>query len=1375
MMKRNKERIISSLLTAILCMNIMFPDVSALAGENSNVIYISSAKDLISLAKKCSLDTWSRGKTVILCNDIDLTGTEFTSIPVFDGTFDGQGYTISGLSLTGYNSPLGLFRYIDEGALVKNLTVNGTVAPAGEKSIIGGVAGSNSGTILNCIFIGTVIGDKYVGGIAGINEAKGLISNCSTHGIMNGKHYVGGIAGENLGTILLSTNEANVNTTVTENSLNLEDIQNLNTRLISLSTENFLDVTDVGGIAGISGGIIQSCLNHGTIGYPHVGYNIGGIAGRQSGYLNGCTNKGIIYGRKDVGGIAGQIEPYSTWRFSENILEKLRKELNTLQVLVNNAINDSNRENSEISSQLTRIHEYVTDARIACDSLADQTSSWLNGNIGSVNDVSARITETLVAMESIMDSFAASINNMEKAIEQYKNSMQQLESTTGSTENGLDTIYPALDEMKKALENTGDSVDMISDALASLKKGLGDSSAVEKALLHMHKGMTELITATGKISDTAKILLDASDILVNSEVLQENAAVLREGASELVTAENEMADAILKIKNALNTIKGDFDEDELSAALASLENAVAALATAVDKSAYGFSKISSGLEKFVNTYEDNEETRQAWQDIKNGLKTVEEAIKDRSGIDYEAVLKGLAMVQKSLAVLIENTDTRKIHEGLTDIYNGVQDLFDAMKIVQESVGDVQDMIAHLQAANTNLGKAVKDLKPLMNGFANLAAGTQKAADALLKINIALNRLLQSDEAETYRKVLHAYIRRISDSVSEITDALKKINYSAKKLSEQVDLDELGESIKYMKKAAGDISCAVSHMQKAISYVQDAWPYLKAAEDSVSNALSSAIEATTTLRNSAADMAEAVKEISDLISGLAAQPKITFNKPESEYMEARAELSKALGNISDSLSVLNSTISDASGTLLADIQAVSNQMFALINLFADTFENVSDTGTDIRDYIEDISAQDPDSDTGGKAANSINYGTIQGDVNAGGISGSIAIEYDFDLEDDHNLTEKISPGSKYLLRAVISGCENYGNITSKKNHAGGIVGLMDFGYVVQSVNNGSISSISGDYVGGIAGKSNGTIRRCYTKSSLSGDDYIGGIAGYGTDIYNCYSLIQVEKANEFVGTIAGYADGVLHGNYFVNDEFAGINGISYEGKAEPISYEELISVKGLPETFRTFRLTFVSDGNEVAVIPFRYGETIPADKIPDVPEKNGYFGEWDMFDFTNLTFDVTVEAVYTQYITTMASNQTRDDGLSVILVDGLFTKNSVLATTELETEDYFKGEKVLEKRTVSISDDGQASHTVRYLAPGRRTCGINIYLLKDGKWEKTEYKTTGSYLIFTMDGTEETFIVTSSKNNAALIILGTLVALLIVALLWVRRKKFSVIS
>ena len=47
----------------------------------------------------------------------------------------------------------------------------------------------------------------------------------------------------------------------------------------------------------------------GAVGYAHVGYNIGGIVGRQSGYLSSCTNSGTILGRKDVGGIAGQLEP----------------------------------------------------------------------------------------------------------------------------------------------------------------------------------------------------------------------------------------------------------------------------------------------------------------------------------------------------------------------------------------------------------------------------------------------------------------------------------------------------------------------------------------------------------------------------------------------------------------------------------------------------------------------------------------------------------------------------------------------------------------------------------------------------------------------------------------------------------------------------------------------------------------------------------------------------------------------------------------------------------------------------------------------------------------------------------------------------------
>ncbi len=1372
-MKKNKA--ISLLLAVIICMNIILPGITAMAIEAPNTIYIKSAEDLISLAKKCSLDTWSQGKTVILRKDIDLTGTAFTSIPTFGGVFDGQGYTISGLSLTDYGSPQGLFRYVQEGALVKKLTVKGTVTPTGTKSTIGGVAGSNSGTLQNCIFIGTIRGDKYVGGIAGINEAKGLISNCSAQGIVYGEHYVGGIAGENLGTILLSTNTAQVNTTLKENTFGLQNLENINSEsLASFSTEDVIDITDVGGIAGISSGIIQSCSNNGTVGYQHVGYNIGGIVGRQSGYINGCTNNGDVYGRKDVGGIAGQIEPYGAWELSEDSLTNLRKELNTLQGLIDNVINDANRYSSEVSAGLSTTQGYVDDAKAAGDSLIDQTTSWLNDNIESINDVSARITQTLVALEPVMDSVSAAADDMETAIRQYKTAMQQLESASDSAKTGIDTLYPALDELDTALGDTKDAVDHISTALTALKAGLGDSMAVEAALSDMQAGITDLIVATGKISDAAGSLLDATDTLVNSEVWQENLPLIREGANELVTAANDMAAAMQAISDALTALEGDFDEEELAAALASLENALSNLTVAAEKSASGLAKIASGLEKIAISYEDNEETRQAWEDIETGMQTVQEAIGDGSDVDYGAVLQGLSTIMSGLTVLMEYTDIAVAQEGLVEISEGVQELTNAMEDIQAAADDLQNMIAHLQAANTDPEQTEEDLEALMQGFSDLASATQDAANALLKINTALNNLLQSDEVEAYEEALRVNLQQISAGVSEAIDALEKINNAAEELSEQIDLDKLNQSINYMNAAAGDISSAISHMQNAISYVQDAWPYFDAAADSASKALSSALDATDTLNSAAASIADAVAGMQNLISDLAAQPEITFKKFDSKYMETQDQLSNALGNISSSLSSLNTTLSGASDTLLADMQAISDQMFKVFDLLIGAVEDVSEMSTDIRDYTEDISTQDVDSDTGGKVADSVNHGAIQGDINVGGVSGSMAIEYDFDLEDDLNLTDKMSPGSKYLLRAVISGSENYGKITAKKNCVGGIVGLMDFGFVTQSVDNGTVSSTGGDYVGGIAGMSDGTISRCYAKSSLSGADYVGGIAGYATDLSECYSLIRVENADEFIGAIAGIADGILKENYFVHDELAAINGISHTGKAEPISYDTLLSVGGLPAVFRTFRLTFVADDDEVATVFFNYGETIPQNRIPDVPKKEGYFGEWDTDDFTNLTFDATVEAVYKQYITTLASKQTRDNGPSIILVNGRFTTDASLNVTDTErTEslESFESKQILEQWTVSITNSAEVSHTIRYLAPDRRTTGINIYFLQDGTLKKTDYTVKGNYLIFDMEGADATFIVTLSEWNTVIIIWIILSTLAVIAIsLWIRIKR-----
>lgn len=95
-----------------------------------DTVYLSSADDLIQLAKDCRLDSWSQNRTVVLEADIDLSSVDFNGIPSFGGTWEGQNHAITGLSLSQDGSVQGLFRYVQQGALVRDMTVKGRIKPA---------------------------------------------------------------------------------------------------------------------------------------------------------------------------------------------------------------------------------------------------------------------------------------------------------------------------------------------------------------------------------------------------------------------------------------------------------------------------------------------------------------------------------------------------------------------------------------------------------------------------------------------------------------------------------------------------------------------------------------------------------------------------------------------------------------------------------------------------------------------------------------------------------------------------------------------------------------------------------------------------------------------------------------------------------------------------------------------------------------------------------------------------------------------------------------------------------------------------------------------------------------------------------------------
>ena len=363
------------------------------AGDE-NTIHIASRSDWEALARSCRLDSWSVGKTVVLDEDLSL-GSTFTPIPTFGGTFEGQGHTISAMELSQNGSVQGVFRYVQETGTIRQLTVRCRTAPSGSWCNVGGIAADNAGVMESCHFMGLVTGLDYVGGIAAVNQASGLIIDCTVQGVVYGTHFVGGVAGENKGVVRSCTNHASINTQQSENKVELSDV----TLESLLKTEKGTSITNLGGIAGTSSGVVRACVNRGAVGYQHVGYNVGGIAGDQSGYIEGCENYGPVQGRKEAGGIVGQMEPQTVLQYGEDTLQRVQRQMNALKsqmdqmsddvsATYNQKVADMQYNIDKANESLEKIKTYEksgSDVREDARDLAEDV--WNSGSLSGAADV----------------------------------------------------------------------------------------------------------------------------------------------------------------------------------------------------------------------------------------------------------------------------------------------------------------------------------------------------------------------------------------------------------------------------------------------------------------------------------------------------------------------------------------------------------------------------------------------------------------------------------------------------------------------------------------------------------------------------------------------------------------------------------------------------------------------------------------------------------------------------------------------------------------------------------------------------------------------------------------------------------------------------
>ena len=198
-------------------------------GAPHDPFQISTAIQLASLS---AADFPHLDKCFILVNDIDLDpnlpgGQVFERAVIapdiseleddfqgsgFTGTLDGNGHTISHLTISG-DSHLGLFGKLGPGAIVTNLVLE-AVRVKGTDDCIGALVGSNQGGSItaSCYSTGLVEGfgvGEGVGGLVGLNA--GSIASCYSTGSVNGNSTVGGLVGGNGGSITVSYSTGSVN------------------------------------------------------------------------------------------------------------------------------------------------------------------------------------------------------------------------------------------------------------------------------------------------------------------------------------------------------------------------------------------------------------------------------------------------------------------------------------------------------------------------------------------------------------------------------------------------------------------------------------------------------------------------------------------------------------------------------------------------------------------------------------------------------------------------------------------------------------------------------------------------------------------------------------------------------------------------------------------------------------------------------------------------------------------------------------------------------------------------------------------------------------------------------------------------------------
>lgn len=183
--------------------NSLLCGVDVADGSANNPYYIRNAEDLLKIT---AADGYGIDKHYRQIANVDLNGKTFSSIGsteanAFTGSYNGNEFTISNMTLQNNDVYAGLFGVIGDYAVVSNVKLSAVSINGGNK-YVGAIAGLNKGKILDCeatdaSLTTSMTSASYIGGIAAVNNNRVITS--SFNGEIKNAEFLGGVVALNNG------------------------------------------------------------------------------------------------------------------------------------------------------------------------------------------------------------------------------------------------------------------------------------------------------------------------------------------------------------------------------------------------------------------------------------------------------------------------------------------------------------------------------------------------------------------------------------------------------------------------------------------------------------------------------------------------------------------------------------------------------------------------------------------------------------------------------------------------------------------------------------------------------------------------------------------------------------------------------------------------------------------------------------------------------------------------------------------------------------------------------------------------------------------------------------------------------------------------